>query len=166
MRKIIPAIVVCAFLPSGGHAKFAPASLGDAIGFSNLIFIGTVFEKNERPLVRDSFNSWGVLEISVDSVICGGFYPEEGWRNGRVEVLYQINPIERPLFGVGEKYVFFYRTTYGGPTLAPSFYGAVPVANDEIDARIFSDIDRTMHISDFNDLIDCSKINSKESGFR
>ncbi|MEZ5455985.1 MAG: hypothetical protein R3F04_07715 [Lysobacteraceae bacterium] len=148
------ALLVAAF-PFSVSAKLPPAKLADLVGFSNFIFVGRIYSRGDDAVLRGSFNSWGRLQIEVERPICGQFFKEE-WPDGRVEVLYPINPMERPSFELGTRYVFFWKDGYSGPQLAPSFYGAARIEDELVYMQLVEDIARKIPLNELEGMIDCS----------
>jgi len=155
MKSLFSLAFVAAILPFSVIAKLPPAKLAELVGFSNFIFVGRIHSRGDEAVLRGSFNSWGRLQIDVERPICGQFFREE-WPDGRVEVLYPINPMERPSFEQGTRYVFFWKDGDGGPQLAPSFYGAARIEDDLVHMQLVEDIARKIPLNELEEMIDCS----------
>lgn len=153
-RRLFSALIALA-LPFSVSAKLTPVKLQELVGFSNFIFIGRIHSRGDDIVLRGSFNSWGRLQIDVERPICGNFFKEE-WPDGRVEVLYPVNPMERPSFEPGTRYMFFWKDGYSGPQLAPSFYGAARVEDEVVHMQFVEDIARRIPLTELEGMIDCS----------
>jgi hypothetical protein len=136
------------------NARLPPVTLEKLVGFSNFIFVGSVYSRGDDPVLRGSFNTWGLLRIDVERSVCGRFFEEE-WPDGRIEVLYPLNPIERPSFDPGSRYLFFLRESHSGPQLAPSFYGAARIDGDVVHMEDVGDIGRPLPLQELTEMIDC-----------
>ncbi len=155
MIRWILLVVVGLFPACDVAAKLPRVDLRDLVSFSDFIFIGRIHSRGDEVVLRGSFNTWGLLEIEVDHVICGGFFKEE-WPDGRVEVLFPMNPMERPSFDPGARYLFFWKDGHSGPQLAPSFYGASLIEGGLVNMQLIDDIARSVPVDELEAMIDCN----------
>jgi hypothetical protein len=156
MKSTAFLLLSCGMFASELEAKLPPITLDQLVGFSEIIFVGRVHARGDAPVLRGSFNSWGRLEIDVERTICGKFFKDE-WPNGRVEALYFLNPVERPSFDPGVRYLFFFRESYSGPQLAPSYHGAVRIEGDLVHMEPVDDVGRALPLTELETMIDCRK---------
>lgn len=106
MKRLLFVVVLACGVMLDAMAKLPPVKLGELVRFSDFIFVGRIYSRGEDALLRGSFNSWGRLQIEVERTICGQFFKDE-WPDGRVEVLYPLNPVERPSFAPGGGVIYF-----------------------------------------------------------
>lgn len=165
MKHLFFLAAVAWLASSGASAKPPPVKLDELVKFSDFIFVGRIHTRGDEPVLRGSFNTWGRLQIDVEHTICGGFFKEE-WPDGRVEVLYPLNPIERPSFDPGDRYLFFWKDGYSGPQLAPSFYGAARFESELVHMEPVSDVGRSLPLKELEGMIDCHDATGSKELFR
>ncbi|MBD8528194.1 hypothetical protein [Pseudomarimonas arenosa] len=151
---------------SSGLARLPPVNLDEIVASSDFIFVGTVHRRGTEPLLATGFSHLGRLELNVDRVICGVFAAEE-WPEGRLQTLFDLNPIERPSFEQGTRYVFFARTDHNGVQLAPSFLGAAALDSEGmVGLRQVDDVGRSLPLDSLVERIDCERAIGKSVLFR
>lgn len=165
MKRLLFVVVLACGVMLDAMAKLPPVKLGELVRFSDFIFVGRIYSRGEDALLRGSFNSWGRLQIEVERTICGQFFKDE-WPDGRVEVLYPLNPVERPSFAPGGRYLFFWKDGHSGPQLAPSFYGAARVEGELVHMEPVSDVGKPIPLKELEGMIDCRTAAGSKELFR
>jgi len=149
--------VLAIFLgPPVSFALAPSATFQQVVAESDWIFVGRIEKIDGKPALHDANGPLTKLTISVGEVICGR--PEAmGLKQGVLEILYNLEFLERPNFQRGKSFLFFWKNDENGPRLAPEYYGALPVVAGEVDVSIFAGVKKTAGTRDLKDKISCPK---------
>jgi len=139
-----------------GFALAPTSTLKNTVANSDWIFVGHIEKIHATPSLHDVNGDLSKIEISVKVVLCGK--PEAlGLAQGRLELLYRPQFIERPRFEVGNDFLFFWKNDENGPRIAPEYYGALPVNGDSVDMSAFFGAAKRELVEDVRKKISCPR---------